>query len=147
MTQLSTALRQLGLEADSTQTRALLEQFGGRIDDRGGGSISVAEFSQLVRELEVYRLSQKSTLPPPPTDAEIAEHLLYPDVRSTLEHYKPALNSLFDYYASHNLVSTVASLADPLNEADAAAYRKAGKTFTFVGPLLDVAGSERSAGH
>jgi len=54
---------------------------------------------------------------------------------------------VFDYYASHNIVSTVASLADPLNEADAEAYRKAGKTFTFVGPLLDAAGSKRSAGH
>lgn len=54
---------------------------------------------------------------------------------------------VFDYYASHNLVSTVASLADPMNEADAASYSAAGKTFTFVGPLLDVAGSKRSAGH
>lgn len=53
----------------------------------------------------------------------------------------------FDYYAAHNLVSTLASLADPLNEAGAAAYRAAGKMFTFVGTLLDVAGSQRSAGH
>jgi len=54
---------------------------------------------------------------------------------------------VFDYYAEHNLVSTIASLADPLNEEASEAYRVAGKAFTFTGPLLDVKGAKRAAGY
>lgn len=44
---------------------------------------------------------------------------------------------VFDYYCSQNLITTIPSLADPLNARDAKLYEVAGKMFTFVGPLLD----------
>jgi hypothetical protein len=49
-----------------------------------------------------------------------------------------------DYYTRVNLVSTTAELADPMCTADEEFYRAAGKSFHFVGPLLDVAGAKRS---
>jgi UDP:flavonoid glycosyltransferase YjiC (YdhE family) len=42
-----------------------------------------------------------------------------------------------DYYTGTNLVSTTEELADPMCAADAEYYKKAGKRFFFVGPLLD----------
>ena len=48
-----------------------------------------------------------------------------------------------DYYAAVNLVSTTEELADMMCAADAEYYRAAGKSFAFVGPLLDEAGAKR----
>eukprot|EP00811_Abedinium_folium_P027114 NODE_4072_length_1940_cov_9.019857.p1 GENE.NODE_4072_length_1940_cov_9.019857~~NODE_4072_length_1940_cov_9.019857.p1 ORF type:complete len:378 (+),score=83.16 NODE_4072_length_1940_cov_9.019857:328-1461(+) len=54
---------------------------------------------------------------------------------------------VFDYYSSTNLVTTTEELADPMNAQDAAFYGVSGKSFVFVGPLLDVAGAKRAGGH
>jgi hypothetical protein len=69
-------------------------------------------------------------------------------IRSQLAMPELTLNSseplCFDYYASANLVSTTEELADPMNAQDVEFYDAAGKSFSFVGPLLDVAGAKRS---
>ena len=44
-----------------------------------------------------------------------------------------------DYYTETNLVSTTEELADPMCVADTEYYRKAGKRFFYMGPLLEVA--------
>ncbi|KAL7550657.1 hypothetical protein ACHAWF_013891 [Thalassiosira exigua] len=49
-----------------------------------------------------------------------------------------------DYYVETNIVSTTEELADPMCPADAEYYRAAGKSFHFVGPLLDATGAMRS---
>mmetsp|Transcript_116720 Transcript_116720/g.341711 ORF Transcript_116720/g.341711 Transcript_116720/m.341711 type:complete len:493 (-) Transcript_116720:47-1525(-) len=51
----------------------------------------------------------------------------------TLNTSEPLVN---EYYTSVNIVTTVASLADALNEKDAQFYDSVGKEFEFVGPLL-----------
>lgn len=52
-----------------------------------------------------------------------------------------------DYYTDMNLVTTTASLADKLNDKDAAYYEAVGKTFEFLGPLFlpSSEGSEHQA--
>mmetsp|Transcript_876 Transcript_876/g.3226 ORF Transcript_876/g.3226 Transcript_876/m.3226 type:complete len:506 (+) Transcript_876:19-1536(+) len=61
----------------------------------------------------------------------------------TLNTAEPLIS---DYYTAVNIVSTTAELADPMCAEDEEHYRAAGKTFAFVGPLLDVAGAKRAAG-
>ena len=69
-------------------------------------------------------------------------------IRSQLAMPELTLNSseplCCDYYAGTNLVSTTEELADPMCAQDVEFYGAAGKSFSFVGPLLDVAGTKRS---
>ncbi|CAE7389993.1 yojK [Symbiodinium natans] len=51
-----------------------------------------------------------------------------------------------DHYSQLNLVTTTEVLADDWKE-DAALYAAEGKTFAFVGPLIDIPGAKRCAGH
>ena len=63
------------------------------------------------------------------------------DIRQLLDMPDLTLNTMepliSDYYTRLNLVTTLMSLADPLNEKDAQFYRENGKDFTFVGPCLE----------
>eukprot|EP00756_Hemistasia_phaeocysticola_P012386 Hpha_TRINITY_DN15191_c4_g18::TRINITY_DN15191_c4_g18_i1::g.128418::m.128418 len=69
------------------------------------------------------------------------------DLKKQLGRPEMTLNTeeplLCDYYTSLNLVSTTEELADPVCDADLEYYRKAGKKFVYVGPLLDKEGAVR----
>jgi hypothetical protein len=117
--ELGKALQQLGMEADSKQTIAMLQRF----DKDGGGTLDVYEFAELVQAILDFQAKEATTAQPSGTAAtpsstdqprprrgEIGEIISRPEIANAFTQHRVAIDELFGFFASEHAPAAAAAL-------------------------------------